>query len=812
MASGLPMAAKTREWETLGSLDQEKTIRRKALPSSSVQTMLPSPDADNGRKSEQEVPHLEGGGRRLSKGKLTQNIHRIGLLSILILTLGTAVMLGTIAFLSYLWFSGVENATWHEIVVTNWVTRSVTLSALVLATVTVLQTGVFSSLLAGIIIEDGRVLTGQLAKVSISRSTSDLPYGLCQMVLTALFKRRISVHQTGFLSLLLVLLITNTGIHFVSTILVSDLSLYPIMGMSEIEAELTNYVYSQNSSGSDFVTRGSSWVHKPAFYPVFAENSNSSSVTTNQSQGFSDTGPILRAFLPYQEQQARYNIQDYRGRATVLDARVVCMEPNLPDPYLFGEGGLSYTGEWGDTYLLTTRVWPSILLPSITSYNVTQGNTSPTLLNQTYFGCSISVSQSSQTVWRLAICQIAQDSGLKSTFSSQYGPAYLVLNVTTGDSGDWSQLTAQDPLAPLSGGFQPVSQAGRGEWLDLDFRGDGSAVISVSLCFPAFDTADLAIHASAPGNRSEPSPVYDISSSKFVYDKIRRQLGQATTGSFLAGDFDERGILELETRPSWIVGENPNDYSRPLPGPGFPHSGRLTNSWVLNGCKFEGPLGTFQGQIYGTSVSVLNNSPATNFTAIFDNEVSMPALVGNIFSIVNASTTPAVMAVDPSYASLAQEILHHGGDIAHALQSLITVAAASYYYDQLPQFTGLSEVQQTSFVLVVVPRKYRGYVTTIALVFTHLLLGVVVVCWFFKRTEISSVGNSWQCVAQIAYDENIQRLLGEGTLATDREMMEKISAPSAEAGRDESPSISPNDLVGIMLDESGDKTRVFFRR
>jgi hypothetical protein len=811
MASGNPVTTKTREREIFGSMDEETTIRRKPLPStSSVQPMPPSPDAHNDRKSEQKASHQEGGGMGLSKGKLTQNIHRIGLLSMSFLTLGTAVMVGTIVFLSYLWFSGVGNTTWHEIVVTNWVTRSVTLSALVLSTVTVLQTGVFSSLLAGIIIENGRVLAGQLAKVSISRSTSDLPYGLCQMVLTSLLKGRMSVHQTGFLLLLSMLLITNTGIQFVSTILVSDLSLYPITGMSEIQAELTNYVYSQNSSGSDVVTRGSSWVHKPAVYPVFAENSNPSSVTTNQSQGFSDTGPILRAFLPYQQQQARYNIQDYRGRATVLDARVVCMEPNLRDPNLFGEGGLSYTGEWGDTYLLTTLAWPSILLPSI-MYNATQGDHFPTLLNQTYFGCSVSVAQSSQTVWRLAICQIAQDGGLKSTFSSQYGPAYLVLNVTTGDSNDWSQLTAQDSEARLSGGFKPVTQIGRGEWLDLDFRGDGSTVISVSLCFPAFDTADLAIHASAPGNRSEPSPVYNISSSEFVYDNIRRQLGQATTGSFLAGDFDERGILELETRPSWIVGENPNDYSRPLPGPVFPHSGRLTNSWVLNGCKFEGPLGTYQGQIYGTSVSVVNNSPASNFTAIFDNEVSMPALVGNIFSIVNG-TSPAVMSVDPSYASLAQEILQHGGDIAHALQSLITVAAASYYYDQLPQFTGLSEVQQTSFVLVVVPRKYRGYLATIALISTHLLLGVVVVCWFLKRTEMSSVGNSWQCVAQIACDENIQRLLREGTLATDREMTKKMSAPSAKAGRDASPSISPNDMVGIKLDDSGDKTRVFFRR
>jgi hypothetical protein len=260
-----------------------------------------------------------------------------------------------------------------------------------------------------------------------------------------------------------------------------------------------------------------------------------------------------------------------------------------------------------------------------------------------------------------------------------------------------------------------------------------------------------------------------------------------------------------------VGGEDSDDYSRPLPGPVFPHSGRLTNSWLLNGCKFEGLLGTFESSVLGTSLSEVDNSPSSNFTAFFDNEINMPSVAGGAFSVVNG-TSPTIISVDSSYASLAQEILQNGGDAAHVLQSLITVAASSQYYDQLPQFTGRSKVQQTSFVLVLVPLRSRGYIASMALICTHLLIGIVVVLWFLKRTKISSVGNSWQCVAQIASNDDIQRLFREGTLATDGEIEEKMSAGAVSAVSDSPLSLRPNELVGIKLDENGEKTRLFLLR
>ena len=49
----------------------------------------------------------------------------------------------------------------------------------------------------------------------------------------------------------------------------------------------------------------------------------------NGSSGVSDTGLTMRAFLPVSSDGNKSLIHTYRGPATVIDARVVCVRPNI---------------------------------------------------------------------------------------------------------------------------------------------------------------------------------------------------------------------------------------------------------------------------------------------------------------------------------------------------------------------------------------------------------------------------------------------------------------------------------------------------
>ena len=74
--------------------------------------------------------------------------NKLGWLAFTILAVGCIFILGPLAFLSFLWFGNWTNPTWHSIVVRDWLTRSTTLSALVLRTAISLQASVTTSMLA----------------------------------------------------------------------------------------------------------------------------------------------------------------------------------------------------------------------------------------------------------------------------------------------------------------------------------------------------------------------------------------------------------------------------------------------------------------------------------------------------------------------------------------------------------------------------------------------------------------------------------------------------------------------------------------
>lgn len=532
---------------------------------------------------------------------------------------------------------------------------------------------------------------------------------------------------------------------------------------------------------------------------------------------------MLRAFLPLREQQARYNIGDYKGLATVLDSRVVCMRPELGNPEVCLDGNVFSGSRVQRRFaLVSSSVKAPIAADGILGY----------VPYEATVGCLVDPSKESHSVWRISLCQTGlKGHGVPSQLKALeshlgYGPfglPYLVLNVTSGSYGEWSQLTEADdfvvPSAFTKHRVPPVRHESNGEWLDLVFTDNGTLRISVTLCYAASETEDLFIHAYSTKNRTEPLAEYDTSKSKYRYDKVRRQLGQTNDGSWTHGMFESRGISQLQPRPSWHAGTHQGDYIRPYSASAG-EDWTPYISWVNNATRFENI------NLVVDSNSMNQWPPDANYTAYLSTEN------GGVF-IEDAVTTEhnfSSIYPDPSFSSLLQDILRHGGDIAHGLSSLITVQAGSTYYDQLPQFNGQSAPEQTFFELVLTPQRYRGYIAVVALASIHLILIATISFQFLTNTKISTIGNAWQTFAQIK-DPWTEKLLDQHTLSSDREVNLWMrtndahvklgatnSSDSMYMSHNEAKSqdlrstlLKPGDAVGIRLASSGLHTELVRR-
>lgn len=736
--------------------------------------------------------------------KFKQIRKRLGLFSMATLAIGTIVILATLCFLSFLWFGDVKNKIWQIVARKNWMTQAVSLTALAFRTAISTQAVISTSMLAGLALERGSVLTMQLASISAMRNVNNGPFYLAWLTSKALLKMDRPWKQIFLPSILILLFVTTLLCQFTSTALLSDLSLTPILGLPTSTTLSSHFIYNTTDTSRPLhqMTRGSSWLRLPAFYPTFAEYSEPG---TNQDPAVVDTGPVLRAFLPLGEQQSRFNIGDYKGVATVLDSRVVCVRPELGNPQVHLDGMLPYGFFRQPRYALVSSVSASTPAHGVVGY---WGE-----FYKAPYGCLVDPLMESDSVWRITLCQIRQSGfGLPSQFKSYpgfaSGLAYLVLNVTSGSSSEWEKLTNPTSTERLA----PVRNESNGEWLDLVFTDNGKMRISTSLCYAALDTADLFIHAYSDMSHTEPFAEFDTSKSKYRYDKVRRQLGQRNDGSWTHGMFEDRGILQLQPRPSWRAGTHQGDYIRPhkTGGEYMPYI-----SWVNNAARFE-------------SLNLISDfdfwPPEVNYTAYLSTENSGVFTDDSLSSGHNFSS----IYPDPSFASLLQDILHHGGDIAHGLSSLLTVQAASTYYDQLPQFNGRSETGQASFELVLTPQTYRGYSVVVAVASAHLILLVTILFQFLTGTEISNIGDAWQTLAQIK-DPWTEEILDLNTLSSDREvdlwMTRNADAKVADRLSDsmETPSnedeehavqsaLQPSDLVGIRLASSGTRTELARRQ
>ncbi|KAJ9419390.1 hypothetical protein FOXG_19701 [Fusarium oxysporum f. sp. lycopersici 4287] len=464
-------------------------------------------------------------------------ISRLGKVSIAVLMSSFVVCLGCLTFLAFLWGANTNNAVWRSIVLAGWTTRSITITSLVLRWATAAQAATCTSMLAAILLQRGAVPLPAAAAVSIIRFDNTGPWSLLGKMGAEWHHRSISI---GLLATLLTF--TTLSLQFTSTVLLSQVGIASL----PVATSVPQTYYGTDTYGPAYGPQGG--VHSffdttPARYPAFAEWISNATISDTTAQhgefapssapGIIDTGTVVRAFLPFKDDE-RSRLIEYHGFGTVVDTRVVCVRPRLtnivfstdndnPGYYAFRITGLADVEQ---------KPLGFLRLPD------DDGSKN----NSLSFDCGFTTDADPETYgWPLALCELEQILGIYSVMDSKGfqvvpGPSYLLINatltnyVTNLDGSDvWESIT--------------LKANDTSESLSLQF----------TLCMTAFKAQQLEINATRPASfPPEPTVLWNTSTATYNTKDVLRQFGAGTSRDSTA----RRGIFDLASR-SWQWREQP---------------------------------------------------------------------------------------------------------------------------------------------------------------------------------------------------------------------------------------------------------------
>lgn len=468
---------------------------------------------------------------------------RVGDFGLFLLVPGSIVALGALSFISFLWKANDDSEVWRRVMLTGWGPRAVTIASLIIRTVITAQAAFCTSILASLALRRFDVLLPKLAAVSILRFENSGPQSLLFELKGSLKLGRALV--VGSLTILLV--ISNIGLQFTSTILLNDLGL---IAVTDLPKHLTvNYGYNTSIFNGTGVLNDAFWDTKPDPYPTFAEYHED----RVEGDDFYDTGLLMRAFFPVNLGEEMDHLLSYSGMATVVDSRVACARPLLKD----FEVSILQTSE--------------ISAPSVsgligTDASIPRFKSTPLSQTLDFFNCSTAVGPTSTHEWPLTACRLNMTSGIVSIMDDEVdgmpwymsngpGAAYLVSNIT-GSYEKWEEYT----MSPSDDSSHDVSRretslrfagpekyTGDGEWLTIPSN-DPTISISLSICYSAFHAEDLDIKATALATRIPPSIGWDHTTHSFSTSTVRTQLGATLDRPSLSS----RGLFSLARLPTWM--------------------------------------------------------------------------------------------------------------------------------------------------------------------------------------------------------------------------------------------------------------------
>ena len=537
--------------------------------------------------------------------------------------------------------------------------------------------------------------------------------------------------------------------HFISTGLVSDLGIAPILG----DASGGQAVYSLNSSKlnllgqyeADFTTS------MPAVFPAFGEFSMPSKNTPN----IDDTGPIVRAFLPISSATTRQTLSNYTGYGTLLNSRVVCLRPTVQNltfvmggglgeadrPYLSGRISIGPTMPEGITFINTT-------LPT----DVYNPNFNPQPSAYLDFTCWLAEASPRTSDWSISMCVAGNFFGDPSIEGggSQGRTRYPMIGTQLASLLYPSLL--YDPLSYVLvnySGTLPIGDGLKVSTIWTDIAGNGSSwgvfqnmnktsfplidYVSLTYCFTNFAAVETNMTMSSPTNRTEPvlrsgSTPVNLSLNA---SEVLLQLGaDGSNASHM-----ERGVLDLQYSDKWS-------------------STQLNQS--ADGLSWMRALDGTYG--FGMSLDMEPLFPSMTTWALCTN---CGYSVGNI----NTNTT----GISAALSSIFQSSLQQTGSAATAMSAMLTTVNMMQYYDRLQQFDEVGPSSVTLIEQQLQPIKRTGLIIVTAGLALHILIVIVITTVYLASTNLSFIGEAWHTLAQLQSDDTVP-ILRQTSLMRDGEV------------------------------------------
>ncbi|KAH9218060.1 hypothetical protein DL95DRAFT_406082 [Leptodontidium sp. 2 PMI_412] len=470
----------------------------------------------------------------LYPNKRSNVISRLGKFSTTLLLSSFLMCFGCLAFLTFLWATDTDNAVWRKIVLAGWVTRSVTITSLVLRWATAAQATICASMLAAVLLQRCAVPLHAAAGLSIMRVENAGPW-------TLLSKMRTNWHIGSFpIAILAILLsVTTLALQFTSTALLSQVGLATLPVFSTAQT-----YYGTDPDGPTFSSQigavRSYLDITPKGYPAFAEWVSNTTLGDSRAQhgeyppsstpGIRDSGTVVRAFLPIADINNRTRVTEYSGFGTAVDTRVVCTRPNLTNVEFTSGSGYLLTG------LVDIEQAPAGLLQTPDD----NGSSNYSMSFQCGFGAAASNNYSLTNGWPLALCVPSADNSKQGIYSvmdppglEELGKSYLLINatstssVTTLDSSDvWTNLVLQ-----------------------ATDDSTNSVTLQFTLCMTAFSAQELLINATRPDTAlSEPALTWNTTTATWNTSSVQQQLGSNPDLSIT-----DRGLFALQPRVwGWV--------------------------------------------------------------------------------------------------------------------------------------------------------------------------------------------------------------------------------------------------------------------
>jgi hypothetical protein len=652
-------------------------------------------------------------------------------------------ILAVLGFLTFLWFGhGSEtegrNATktWRSIVLSDWMTRTITLTALVLRVIVSAQATICTSMIAALILEKRSAPKSNVAHLSVIRGINGGPRQLMGLVLSS--KSAAMALNLEFW-LIMFLGIVTLALQFSSTILVSDLNDFVIVGNFNRTQVMDVLSWSGNKTS---IFYDPSWLARPLVLSIFGEVQSQADITPD-SNGFSNSGLIQRGFVPLEGSQNRTSVRHYQGNAMVMSSKTACMRPVIDAQYRvpdwgptpgpvdnlsFGHivGFLDYGASLRNAYA------------DVGTSNNSQG------LEGVYFDCNIPAtvyvneSQSSFCIigavggnfWAL-------DSSLKWNYTddpwSTNSSIYLAYT-TNMDVQDWFNAPINESVLPGT----PYD-----EWETYNPLAD--RFVNISLCFSAFDIERQFVDMNTSGILQE--PIVDWSSVLLPNDEdysfnITDIQNYVSIGSSLS--LQDRGLLNMT-----ILGE-------PQDGPSSSLANRLVPYDSTNGeVNSTISLALLTGVVAGLLVyNVVSNQAAANST---------------FFSCFVCIGSGQTLHIDS--AVLFNNLITSTQRPVQAMQSFLTTMAATIFDDYQSSLGISQDAQLATTTTARAPgpcsqHGCAGFATVVTLVVAHLICVAAITALYLLQVRYSRIGNIWHVVSQLVSDE-LKETLVQGSDKSD---------------------------------------------